>query len=262
MEVLTVKKNKISGSGRRSFFKTENKRAYIALLILIILVGISVTARNRAMKSMEEQATAFDDEAWKEAVAESGIELPKEETNQEESFLDEPEKNEVVPTMAETSLKEEVAVPEAKPEKEIETVSTQEDTTFSRPSKGSIINDYSGDELVYSETMEDWRTHNGIDFSASEGDQVLACAKGRVKKVYEDDMLGITVEIEHSGGVISRYSGLQSLSFIQEGKEVKKGDIIGGVGKNGTLEDSGKHHLHFEILKNGEYENPNLYFVN
>ena len=45
-----------------------------------------------------------------------------------------------------------------------------------------------------------------------------------------------------------------------EGKDVKKGDIIGGIGECGGLERSDAPHLHFELMKNGEYENPEQYF--
>lgn len=251
-----MKKEIKQRSGKRKLSAFLNKRAYIALLILVVLIGISVTARQRAMNSVKEQVS-FDDDAWRQAVQESGVSLPKvKEAEDEPKIIEE--------SIAKVSAE---AVPEVKEEeltndyKEAVEVSLEDDLIFVRPSSGSVLNDYSGDELVYSETMNDWRTHNGIDFAAEEGDQVIAVSKGVVKKVYEDDMLGITVEIEHSGGVISRYSGLQSLGFITEGKSVKAGDIIGGVGANGSLEQESELHLHFEIIKNGEYENPNLYFA-
>lgn len=245
-------------SGKKRLFSKENKRAYIALLVLAVLVGISITARNRAMKSeLPEEQTAFDDEAWRAAVAESGVILP-EKIEEEEP---QPEVTEPAKAVSAEVVPQTDPEPEWQEYTETVAVAAQEELTFIRPSKGSVLNDYSGEELVYSETMEDWRTHNGIDFAAAEGDQVIAAGSGAVKKVYKDDLLGITVEIEHSNGVISRYSGLQSLDFIAEGKTVSAGDIIGGVGANGSLELESEPHLHFEVIKNGEYENPNLYFA-
>ena len=258
MEVLTVKKNIKNGSGKRKLFSKVNKRAYIALLILAVLAAVTVTARNRAINSLNEQAT-FDDEAWKAAVQESGVNLP--EIEEVETKTETNETKNVTPVIAETVPKEEPKSDETEEYMEVVEAAALEELIFVRPSKGIVLNDFSGDELVYSETMEDWRTHNGIDFAAEEGDQVVAAAAGIVKKVYNDDMLGITVEIEHTNGVISRYSGLQSLDFISEGKKVNSGDIIGGVGTSGALEQESKTHLHFEIIKNGEYENPNLYFA-
>lgn len=267
-------KNEIKGKkGKRKLFTLENKRAYIALLILAVLVSISVTARRQALKASEKQ-TAFDDESWRAAVAESGVDVPERQEEEAAAKAEAAEKNNAKETSEKPEKKPEekksqaeaapaVAVAWETPETEAEAVQTaaQETQSFIRPSKGSVLKDYSGDELVYSETMEDWRTHNGIDFAAETGDQVVAACSGTVKKVYKDDMLGITVEIEHANGVVSRYSGLQSLDFITEGKKVNTGDIIGGVGASGALEQETRSHLHFEIVRNGEYENPNLYFA-
>ena len=36
-----------------------------------------------------------------------------------------------------------------------------------QPVSGRVLNSYSGDELVYSKTLGDWRTHNGVDYAAS-----------------------------------------------------------------------------------------------
>ncbi len=250
-----MKKNIKGKAKKEKKFSLKDKRAYIALTVLCVLIVIAATARLRAMKSTDSK-TAFDDEAWRSAIAESNADFPEtdviattEKPLEEDSF--QAENPEQTTTGEQTSAVFEETVPTAQ----------EDETEFTRPSKGSILKNFSGNEVVYSETMEDWRTHNGIDFAAEPGDQVVASSDGVVKKVYKDDLLGITVEIEHPDGVISRYSGLQSLDFIDEGKSVKSGDIIGGVGENGCLEQEDKPHLHFEIIKNGEYENPNLYFT-
>ena len=59
-----------------------------------------------------------------------------------------------------------------------------------QPVSGAVLNDYSGDNLVYSKTMQDWRTHNGIDFAANEGDDVLAAADGTVEAITDNGMFG------------------------------------------------------------------------
>lgn len=229
-------------------FKINKKRAYIALVVLLAIIGFSFSIRKQAEVTITEEVS-FDDNIWQEAVQETktGEELQEIKKVYEEKPAPAP-------------IKEEPKAIEG--EEVVQAASIFEETVFEKPSGGEIIKDYSGGELVYSETMEDWRTHNGIDFLGKEGSQVLSSADGKVKKVYEDDLLGIVVEIEHQGGVVSRYCGLQSLDFIDEGKEVKKGEIIGGIGKGTVLEKEEEPHLHFEIIKDGEYENPNLYFKN
>ena len=45
------------------------------------------------------------------------------------------------------------------------------------------MNAYSGDELVYSSTLGDWRTHNGVDYACAQDAQVCAPAAGKVTAV-------------------------------------------------------------------------------
>ena len=249
----------------KKFFGKTAKRAYIALLLLVGVVSVSSYMRNRA-EIAEISKSAFDENVWQEAVNESGIEEPVIAVSSNvlpsdaDSKIDkEEESNTEKENVAFES--EENTPTEAMDIEVISLLKEEESTGFIRPSNGKIINEFSGDELVYQSSTEDWRTHNGLDFAATEGEQVLAVADGVVKRVEKDEMWGIVIEIEHKDGIISRYTGLQSLDFINEGKAVKKGDIVGGVGKAGILEAEGDTHLHFEILKNGDYENPNFYFI-
>ena len=62
-----------------------------------------------------------------------------------------------------------------------------------QPVSGRVLNGYSGDELVYNKTLGDWRTHNGIDIQASEGDSVRTAAGGTVLSVKDDELMGTTV---------------------------------------------------------------------
>ena len=124
------------------------------------------------------------------------------------------------------------------------------------PVEGSPIFGYSMEALSYNQTTRDWRTHNGIDIAASEGDPVKVAADGVVADVYEDDLFGVVVAVEHQDGMVSFYKNLQSADFIRVGKAVKKGEVIGGVGKPGALESHMEPHLHFEVTVNGEYKNP------
>lgn len=245
-----MNKNNKSKSETKKKYKINKKRAYIALLVLLFILGFSLSIRKQAEVTLTEEVS-FDDNTWQEAVRETANE------NSLKEIVD-------VPKEEKTTPKSEVQAKEVLPSEEEVVLAANifEESGFERPSTGAVLKDYSDGELVYSETMEDWRTHNGIDFAGKVGSQVLSASDGTVKKVYKDDMLGIVVEIEHSKDVTGRYCCLQSLDFIQEGKKVKKGEIIGGVGENSALEKTMEPHFHFEIIKNGEYENPNLYFKN
>ena len=133
------------------------------------------------------------------------------------------------------------------------------DPTFIKPVDGEIIKDYSKDNLIYSNTLQEWTTHLGIDYAAEKTSIVKAAADGKIKSIKNDPRYGLTVVIEHTNGFISMYSNLLSTEFITVGEEVKAGQTIATVGNTAVFEIADDTHLHFEILKDGTNVDPNLY---
>lgn len=125
---------------------------------------------------------------------------------------------------------------------------------FTLPVSGKIFNAFSGDELVYNRTMDDWRTHNGIDISAVQDEAVKAGAAGTVTKVYTDGLLGTVVEINH-GDFTARYCGLARQPHVKEGDSVSRGQAIGTVGQV-DMEVMEESHIHLEIIMDGAAVNP------
>ena len=118
---------------------------------------------------------------------------------------------------------------------------------------------FSMTELLYDETMADWRTHSGIDIKAEEGDAVKTAADGVVKEVRYDDLMGVTVVITHEDGYETQYSCLQQEPPVEQGKTVKAGDIIGLVGSTASAEADVGPHLHFSVSKDGKVIDPAEY---
>ncbi|OQB15173.1 MAG: Stage II sporulation protein Q [Firmicutes bacterium ADurb.Bin193] len=131
-----------------------------------------------------------------------------------------------------------------------------EKVVFMLPLQGELGAEYSGDELVFSQTMQDWRVHKGIDIRGNVGTQVKAAADGVVTNVFGDEMMGATVVIQHVGGIETVYSNLQIEVIAELGQKVKKGDVIGGVGTTAASEIVEPPHLHFEMKKDGIHVNP------
>jgi len=94
--------------------------------------------------------------------------------------------------------------------------------------------------------------HNGIDIAAPTGTAVYAYASGTVISVSQDNTLGMYIAIDHGNGLVTRYLHLSKFN-VSKGDKVKTGDRIGSVGNTGYSTGS---HLHFEVLKNGSYQNP------
>ena len=127
------------------------------------------------------------------------------------------------------------------------------------PLDGTTVTVFSMTELMYDETMADWRTHDGVDIKAGEGDAVKTAADGTVKEVRYDDLMGVTVVISHADGYETQYSSLQQEPPVEQGKTVKAGDIIGLVGSTAAAEGDVGPHLHFSVSKDGKVVDPQEY---
>ena len=143
-------------------------------------------------------------------------------------------------------------------EKKKEEIKQTPDPTFTKPIDGEVTKEFAKDNLIYSETLDEWVTHNGIDIKADKASIVKAAADGKVTGVKNDPRYGITVIIEHDNGYETRYSNLLTAEFINVGEKVVQGQTIGTVGNTAAFEVLDDSHLHFEILKNSEYLDPSL----
>ena len=127
------------------------------------------------------------------------------------------------------------------------------------PLDGTTVTVFSMTELLYDETMADWRTHDGLDIQAAEGDEVKTAAAGTVLEVCDDELMGTTVVIGHAEGYTTLYSSLQANPPVVPGQWVEAGDVIGLVGSTATAENNMGPHLHFSVSKDGEMIDPAEY---
>ena len=131
---------------------------------------------------------------------------------------------------------------------------------FSVPVKGEILKDFSDSNLTYSETLQEWTFHLGIDIKAEKGSSVVASEAGKVESIKNDPRYGLTVTVTHENGFKTIYSNLQTAEFVSEGQTVDKGQILGSVGDNAAFEIADEPHLHFEMIKDENNVNPTAYW--
>ncbi len=115
------------------------------------------------------------------------------------------------------------------------------------PLPGGQTTPYAMESLSYNETTRDWRTHNGVDYPGAEGEPVSAAAEGTVVSVTEDDLMGVTVVLRHTGGYETAYSGLQASPCVAPGDAVSLGQTIGAVGTTALAESALGPHIHFSV---------------
>lgn len=135
----------------------------------------------------------------------------------------------------------------------------EEKIQFEAPIKGEILREFAKDSLVFSNTLQEWVTHNGVDIKADKTSVVKAAASGTVSAIKNDPRYGLTVIINHDSGFQTVYSNLLTAEFVVKGEKVEIGQSIGTVGNSASFEISDEYHLHFELLKDNEYLDPVIY---
>ncbi len=102
--------------------------------------------------------------------------------------------------------------------------------------------------------------HTGIDIVATNQEtfSVVAALSGKIVRAEKDPVVGYVVDIAHEQGILTNYSSLNALQ-VTVGQDVKQGEIIGTAGRNMFEKDHGIH-LHFEVRKDNQALNPDLFF--
>lgn len=212
---------------------------YIMMAVCVIAVGtISFLSYKSAQNSISEQR--IENKTDNIDKVDSKVEnishiTPETETSQEQTSVE--------------------------PEEQVETVEKNETPEikakeYIMPTKGDIKVNFSLTTPVYSETLKDWRIHDGIDIAANMGDNVVAVNDGAVEKIKADDLFGITVVIKHTDGKKSIYCNLDDSVELEEGQIISRGDIVGKIGQSAIFEISDGPHLHFEMSENGKKIDP------
>ena len=250
--------------GKR-FLENDNMFIYVGTAIFILLaisIGIIMYMTTRSGVRIEnsdqfsqnqdntESVTSEIGKTVEEQENSTPIETPTEETatTPENTTTTEPEQQEPSPEpeVTEPQLQEEVT-------------ETKKEITFIKPTEGEVICEYAKDNLIYSETLKEWVTHTGIDIKADKTSVIKSAADGVVKSIVNDPRYGLTVVIEHEEGYQTIYSNLLTAEFVVEGEEITQGQTIGTAGNTASFESNMECHLHFELMKDGEYLDPTIY---
>ncbi len=121
------------------------------------------------------------------------------------------------------------------------------------PLNSKVVKDYSDGDMVYSATMDDWRTHNGIDVGGNIGDNVIAVQDGKVLEVTSDELWGDTVTIQHGNGLKVKYCGVKST--LKAEADIEQGQVIGTLVAI-PLEEKDGNHIHLETEVDGTLADP------
>lgn len=235
---------------KEKFSKGKNVYTMAAVSLCLAAVAIGVVYSqtvDRLESVLPDVSTTKQVHQNQTGVSDPRDEEPTTVTGKNEITTKKPT-TEKATTAEATSEEDDTAEPEYTEEGST-AVSVVAAQTFIRPHDGEIIRAYSPDVPLYSETMNDWRTHPGIDIAVNEGDEAVSIGKGTVSKVLVDSSYGYTVEVDY-GSFTARYCGLKQGDSVGIGQSLEKGDSIGVIDTVPCEANAGPH-LHFEIIKDG-----------
>ena len=229
------------------FYKTIkdpkfSRAAYIVLVVTLVTLAIVIGIASAANRAKKNDSIGKDDQTTLPPVTDKTpvTESPTTDKNPPESQkVDETEK---------------------KPEDDTPTVSVV--PTLSLPVSGAVYKYHDPKVQVFSDTMNDYRVHLGVDIATAADATVSAAAAGTVSKVWKDPMMGYCIAIEHDGDAVTVYKNLAANlpENIIEGASVSAGQTIAYVGESAMVEIADEPHLHFEMTVAGLQVDPLEHF--
>ncbi len=256
---------------KRSLYNVLDKEGfYIILFLCVCIVAVTavwVSNQNEDPLVGENAPNRLEEDQPEVTLVEGNIEGPEDSSSEAAAkpAKEETEKNTGKEQTAEPE-KQGATTPDAeKPEaehnetEETDATIPSSNLIMSMPVAGTMGLPFAQDHLVYHETLAQWSTHKGLDIHAEEGAPVRAVLDGEIIEVLNDTIMGITISILHDEDTITRYSNLSTDAMVKVGAEVKKGQIISGVGKTASVKTLEGPLLHFQVIKDGKPVDPQAY---
>lgn len=119
-----------------------------------------------------------------------------------------------------------------------------------------IVRGYSEKQPTYSETLNVWEVHKGLDIKVEEGQEIKSLMTGVVSDVYRDDEYGMSVKVQHDNDVVVIYSNLSEDLKVNKDDKIQEGQCIGLAGNTTTVESKEEQHIHVEAFKGEDYIDP------
>ena len=239
--------------------KFEIKRSYYILFILMVILATASIYTNISTYRVvnNESYTVFSNtgEVDENQKVESSISEDLQDLNSNNIDTRNDSKSQNTTTSTNKNIVATIITP-SNTNKATSTKNIIEPLVFVKPINGEVIKEYSVDKLLYSKTLESWKTHDGIDIKAELNENVKSIEKGIIEKIYNDSFLGTTIIIDHGQGYKSIYSNLNTSVNVKEKQIIKKSAVVGKVGETAIGEIKDEPHIHFMIMLNNKVIDP------
>lgn len=233
----------------------------LLLVLIITCITVYIVYNNKIKESARQSLLAA--EKITELVPNNNIlEEASSEISKSINEVIEETTNEILENETqeiENNIEQENILPEVENPEPVVVEEPVKPLEFVYPVEGEILKSFAMENLVFSETLQEWVVHKGIDIKAPRTTVVKSAEEGTVKSIKNDPRYGLTVTIEHREGYKTIYANLLTTEFVTEGEAVTKGQSIGTVGNSAAFEIADEPHLHFEMLKDDVTVDPTVY---
>ena len=216
---------------------TINRAAVVTALILVVAIAVVVSVTVASNRSKKNEAPAPSDKP--------SVTQPVESPEDTKPPVEDNTPTDKTPESTAPSTDVEDKLP-----------------SFILPVSGALSKKHDPKLQVFSQTMNDYRVHLGVDIVTAENAPVYAAADGKVSRVWKDTLMGYCVAVAHSGDSYTIYKNLSETlaEGIVEGTSVRSGQLLGTVGNSAMVEVGEEPHLHFEMTVADLLVDPLQYF--
>lgn len=232
--------------------KNLNTKAFAAATVLGVgaIAAASFAAYNRTMSGLTPTTSADSTSVWTFSAPESAP------ANAEQSGVEREDKNSAASRAEATAAPaEEASAPETAEAEEVNKP-VQSEARNIMPVEGEISHPFSNGELVKSETLGVWKTHDGCDILCPLGTDIKSMSAGTVTEIREDPLWGVVVVVEQNNGLTVEYCGLAKELSVKTGQEIQEGAIIGKTSDTCQAEIVQEPHLHLGVKQGGKWIDP------
>ena len=224
--------------------KSFNTKAFAAAAILggAAIAAASYAAYNRTMSGLTPTTSSESQNTWVFSAPESSpVDASKPGVQREE-------------TTTAASEAEAAVIPTEDAEEVNKPVKSEARNIM--PVEGEVSHPFSNGELVKSETLGVWKTHDGCDILCALGTDVRSMSAGTVTEIKDDPLWGITVVIDQDNGLTVEYCGLSKELEVKTGQQVNEGAVIGKTSDTCQCEIVQQPHLHLGVKQGGKWIDP------
>lgn len=238
---------------KQNFFsnnkKIKSKRLYIVLACCVL--SISAIAFTTSLIPNENAPTENKNDNVKYSLPEP---IEEDVFPNQTQIHSQPEES-TVQSSSQNTKKSDAAKDQEYIAPASETFESSKLRQISYPINGKILSDYSVSPIHFSLT-DDWRSHEALDLSANENDEIHAATDGKIEKIFSG-IYGDTIIIDHENSMKTLYANLENKNNLKEGDRVKEGDVIAYAKNNSLCEKySDNCHVHFEVMIDDKNINP------